>query len=298
MGVWRSELVFIRSQLIQFNVQPTHVRFDVLFENVKQSRRLDMLRGWRERVASIDSPRLKQKTFRKMPLANANALRKRLRPITRALVNQMEQKTARVTPGRGITSGDTEAGIMQMSEEFEFAGYKVFTRERLEAHRRACAVWTKACSTQAAQKNTAFPPEWIDLMMWAVSNSRTVLARPLFEKTEEPLRAALIACRYCQRRAQLAGHPQEKEEWSEQVGRWPVNRVIVYLERIAHHAHHSPHPPYSHIHHSTHRYHERSVLVGGTAGGREAARIGREVRAGRDAASVVVWFHASSDLCD
>ncbi|KAL3908404.1 MAG: hypothetical protein SGPRY_009812 [Prymnesium sp.] len=217
----------VLGELIQFNVQPSHVRFDVLFENVKQSRRLDMLRGWRERVASIDSPRLRQKTFKKMPLANANALRKRLRPITRALVNQMEQKTARVTPGRGITSGDTEAGIMQMSEEFEFAGYKVFTRERLEAHRRACAVWTKACSTQAAQKNTAFPPEWIDLMMWAVSNSRTVLARPLFEKTEEPLRAALIACRYCQRRAQLAGHPQEKEEWSEQVGRWPVNRVIV-----------------------------------------------------------------------
>eukprot|EP00966_Prymnesium_polylepis_P254008 5869829-Prymnesium_polylepis.2 len=48
----------------------------------------------------------------------------------------------------------------------------------------------------------------------AVMNGRAYLARPLFEKTDVPLRAALMASRFCQRKASSARH--DKERWSEQ----------------------------------------------------------------------------------
>ena len=37
-------------QLIQFNVQPSQIRFNLLFSNVKQSKQLDMLRAWRRQA--------------------------------------------------------------------------------------------------------------------------------------------------------------------------------------------------------------------------------------------------------
>ena len=42
-------------------------------------------------------------------------------------------------------------------------------------------------------------PSWIDLMHWALICGEDSLVAPLWAKTRDPLRAALIACKCCQR---------------------------------------------------------------------------------------------------
>ncbi|KAL1515620.1 hypothetical protein AB1Y20_002239 [Prymnesium parvum] len=222
----------VLQELIKFNVQPSHVRFDLLFENVKQSRHLEMLRGWRDKSSCSDGPPVKamrasrSRSDGETIVASGRRGRSRFAEVVLDVYHGLRRSCLgsdrmRMSQSSGLRVGtEREAGINQLSEEFEFAGYDVFTRERVMSHYRACAVWNKgfAARKQTQHSHQAFPPEWIDLMMWAVLNGRTVLARPLFEKTEEPLRAALMASRYCQRRALLESHPVEKDGWMEQAG--------------------------------------------------------------------------------
>ena len=50
---WEARRVL--QELIHFNVQPSHVRFDQLFDNVRQSRQVGFIRQWQRRVSRTPS---------------------------------------------------------------------------------------------------------------------------------------------------------------------------------------------------------------------------------------------------
>ena len=83
-------------------------------------------------------------------------------------------------------------------------------------------------SVSSRYNHDTLVPSWIDLMLWAVLTGEDQLVQPLWAKTRDPLRAALLASKACQR---LSGLPHlrsderhlkqlavEYEDWA--IGRW------------------------------------------------------------------------------
>ena len=58
-------------------------------------------------------------------------------------------------------------------------------------------------SVQARFSYDTLVPSWIDLMLWAVLTGKDALVQPLWAKTRDPLRAALMATKCCQRLSTL-----------------------------------------------------------------------------------------------
>ena len=107
---------------------------------------------------------------------------------------------------------EPQSGFSQLAEAFRFAGYEVFSHARQADFQMVEAAWARTLDGSLRHvgsflsHDSGFPPDWIDLMMWATLSGKPLLARPLFEKTDHPLRAALMASRFCRQQASRALH--------------------------------------------------------------------------------------------
>ena len=74
-------------------------------------------------------------------------------------------------------------------------------------------------------------PSWIDLMLWAVLTGEDALVQPLWAKTRDPLRAALLAAKCCQRLSTLP-HLRSDQEHLRQLSTEYEDWAIGLLDAV------------------------------------------------------------------
>ena len=142
-------------QLIQFNVQPSQVRFNLLFTNVKHTKQLDMLRAWRVQ-ALLKRPSCGAGLIASSRNADASS---RIAESTSGK-DRAESTSGKDRVELSDTSSGNHSGIDELSDLFQFAGYDTFSRQRSEAF---------GLTKQSVRKSfrvEEMSAEWIDLMMW------------------------------------------------------------------------------------------------------------------------------------
>ena len=70
-------------------------------------------------------------------------------------------------------------------------------------------------SVHARWLHDALVPSWLDLMLWAVLCGEDALVLPLWQRTRDPLRAALLASKCCQRLSTLPHLRSDQEHLKE-----------------------------------------------------------------------------------
>ena len=172
MALSRGDVNVVRTILL-YAKEPSNVVIDDLFTEKFNRYALSATKGlWTDSAA----PR-RQRTLRHLASGSKGSLLGVSRGKKKSCLEGAIQ-----APSATSTQGWVHAsGILA----FMIDGYRISLSQRLKIH--------------SALKDTPMPCSWVDLMMWAAVSGQPELARALWEKTNDPLRAAVMASQLCRR---------------------------------------------------------------------------------------------------
>ncbi|KAL1512225.1 hypothetical protein AB1Y20_005487 [Prymnesium parvum] len=138
-----------------------------------------------------------------------------------------------------VASNHAEActGFELLRQRLRFCGYHAHlrVRERLRHPPLGAPSYTRSGSSHKERRLArvqafdgapapTLQPNWLDLMIWAVLANQRAVARVLWEKTAEPLRAALICARVCSKlAARDTGDSEDLLQQAEEYERWAIS---------------------------------------------------------------------------
>ena len=121
-------------------------------------------------------------------------------------------------------------GFQLLEEELAFVGYDKHLESRKALSARK-ALKSKVIGSFGAKKSRSpggdLVPTWLDLMMWAVLIGEDRLARLLWRKTDEPMRAAIMGARVANKIAAELGPDhlkyEELKKQAQQYEQWAID---------------------------------------------------------------------------
>ena len=174
--------------LIQYNVDAGRVRLDSLFVDA-----LDRYHIFDE-LADSDFAKARQHWTETVALAPVRVLRWVLGQLRAALPDRRRTSDASSGASRGESSG---SAAPEESTQRRHAGAQSGRGFQILRDLEGVVGYGTYLSAREALLPSGLRPEWLDLMMWAVLVGEPEIARHLWTKVTQPLRAALLATRVC-----------------------------------------------------------------------------------------------------
>ena len=164
-------------------------------------------------------------------ITNQHAVKAAKRKKTSMAVKVLNMSSATKQVGDSPSGQATVDGFEILREEGgEFLGYNTHLSCRTDNPSRRDR--QKAGPVNFAMRSDGLTPNWMDLMMWAALTGEPALAKILWSKTFNPLRAAIMASRLAKKLVLLHGEESDEGAQAQREGEMYEHWALKVLDQL------------------------------------------------------------------